>query len=99
RQYFIYDDQNRVASCLDSTVQNDQAYVEEYKFTYDNQGRLSSLITKKGKSFFTWNASKNTLTEVGIINDTNYNVLYKYDKLNRLVESITYDDRGKRSGR
>lgn len=96
RKYFAYDDKGRVVSYMDSSQSGDNWNVNEYHFSYNNDGRLKSIASTRFNSTFTYDASVNLLREKLIRGDTvSYNNYY-YTKAGKLRELVLYNDRGER---
>jgi len=90
-RYYKYDEKGNVIDFLDSARISGNSYnVTEYKFTYDENGMLKSLVAPDFKSNFVYNPTKRLLTETLVKNDTTRKNRYYYDAAGKMKESIFY---------
>jgi YD repeat-containing protein len=95
-QYFTYDAAGRLASWLDSANDGRRFWKNEYSFEYDADGRPRAFQLAKKKAAFSWDASKNTLSEELSENGKpTEKHTYVYTPENKLSEEMYADISGK----
>jgi YD repeat-containing protein len=96
RQYFTYDDKGRVTACMDSLSDGRRFMKTSYSFTYNADGKLSTVTAGASKSIFQWNDGGSKAVEKitapnGLVSEKKYT--YNSDGKLILIEQTNADGR------